>query len=88
LGLEAAGYSTAAVLVSLRDENLFGDLGKIQVPTLILHGVHDLVCPYPLALAMNQGIKGSKLVPMENSGHELFWEEHEKVNQELNQFIS
>ncbi|MDR7071357.1 alpha/beta fold hydrolase [Fictibacillus barbaricus] len=87
LGLEAAGYSTAAVLISLRDENLFGDLGKIQVPTLILHGVHDLVCPYPLALAMNQGIKSSKLVPMEKSGHGLFWEEHEKVNQELNQFI-
>jgi non-heme chloroperoxidase len=87
LGLEAAGYSTAAVLVSLRDESLFADLGKIRVPTLILHGVHDLVCPYPFALAMNQGIQGSKLVPMEKSGHGLFWEEHEKVNRELNQFI-
>jgi non-heme chloroperoxidase len=87
LGLEAAGYSTAAVLVSLRDESLFTDLGKIHVPTLILHGVHDQVCPYPLALAMNHGIQGSKLVPMEKSGHGLFWEEHEKVNEELDQFI-
>jgi non-heme chloroperoxidase len=87
LGLEAAGYSTAAVLGSLRDESLFADLGKIQVPTLILHGVHDQVCPYPLALAMNKGIRNSKLVPLNNSGHGLFWEEWEKVNKELSQFI-
>ncbi|MCM3720029.1 alpha/beta fold hydrolase [Fictibacillus phosphorivorans] len=87
LGLEAAGYSTAAVLGSLRDESLFEDLRKIRVPTLILHGVHDQVCPYPFALAMNKGIRQSKLVPMENSGHGLFWEEWEKVNKELAQFI-
>jgi non-heme chloroperoxidase len=87
LGLEAAGYSTAAVLGSLRDESLFADLGKIQVPTLILHGVHDQVCPYPLALAMNKGIRNSNLVPLNNSGHGLFWEEWEKVNKELSQFI-
>jgi non-heme chloroperoxidase len=87
LGLKAAGYSTAAVLGSLRDESLFADLGKIQVPTLILHGVHDQVCPYPLALAMNKGIRNSNLVPLNNSGHGLFWEEWEKVNKELSQFI-
>jgi non-heme chloroperoxidase len=87
LGLQAAGYSTAAVLGSLRDESLFDDLVTIQVPTLILHGVHDQVCPYPLALAMNKGIRNSKLVPMENSGHGLFWEEWEKVNREIAKFI-
>ncbi|MDM5317537.1 alpha/beta hydrolase [Fictibacillus sp. b24] len=87
LGLEAAGYSTAAVLGSLRDESLFDDLGKIQVPTLILHGVHDKVCPFPLALAINRGIRNSKLVPMENSGHGLFWEEWEKLNTEIAEFI-
>jgi non-heme chloroperoxidase len=87
LGLEAAGYSTAAVLGSLRDESLFADLGEIQVPTLILHGVHDLVCPFPLALAMNQGIRNSRLVPFEDSGHGLFWEEWQKVNKELSNFI-
>lgn len=87
LGLEAAGYSTAAVLVSLRDEVLFDDLGKIRVPTLILHGVHDKVCLFPLALAMNKGIAGSRLVPMELSGHGLFWEERDKLNEEIAAFI-
>lgn len=87
LGLQAAGYSTAALAASLRDESLFSDLGKIQVPTIILHGVHDKVCLYPLAIAQNKGIANSKLVPFEYSGHGLFWEERDKFNEELVQFI-
>lgn len=87
LGLQAAGWSTAAVAASLRDESLFSDLGKIRVPTLILHGIHDKICPFPLALAQKEGIKNSKLVPFEKSGHGLFWEERDKFNKELAQFI-
>ncbi|QYY44003.1 alpha/beta fold hydrolase [Aneurinibacillus thermoaerophilus] len=87
LGLQAAGWSTAAVLASLRDESLFFDLGKINVPTLILHGVHDKICLFPLAVAQNKGIKNSKLVPFENSGHGLMWEERDKFNKQLTQFI-
>ena len=87
LGLQAAGWSTAALAASLRDESLFFDLGKIRVPTLILHGIHDKICPFPLAVAQKKGIKNSKLVPFENSGHGLFWEERDKFNKELAQFI-
>lgn len=87
LGLQASGWSTAALAASLRDENLFSDLGRIQVPTLILHGTHDKICPFPLAEAQRQGIKNSKLVPFESSGHGLFWEERDKFNKELAQFI-
>lgn len=87
LGLQAAGWSTAAVLASLKDESLFFDLGKINVPTLILHGVHDKVCLFPLAVVQNKEIKNSKLVPFENSGHGLMWEERNKFNKELTQFI-
>lgn len=87
LGLQAAGWSTAALATSLRDESLFSDLGVINVPTLILHGIHDRVCPFPLAEAQKAGIRNSKLVPFENSGHGLFWEERDKFNQELAYFI-
>jgi non-heme chloroperoxidase len=87
LGLQAAGWSTAQVAASLRDENLFYDLETIQVPTLILHGIHDQVCLYPLAATQNQAIKNSQLVPFEYSGHGLFWEEKDKFNRELSQFI-
>lgn len=87
LGLQAAGWSTAALAASLRDESLFSDLGKVCVPTLILHGIHDKVCPFPLAITQNQGIRGSKLVPFEFSGHGLFYEQRDKFNQELTGFI-
>lgn len=87
LGLKAAGWSTAAVAASLRDETLFYDLDKINVPTLILHGVKDKVCKFELAMVQKQEIKNSKLVPFENSGHGLFWEERDKFNKELAGFI-
>ena len=87
LGLQAAGWSTAKVAASLRDESLFSDLGKIRVPTLILHGIHDNVCPFPLGEAQKEGIKNSKLIPFENSGHGLFYEQRDKFNKELTDFV-
>ncbi len=88
LGLQAAGWATAAVAFSwLDEEGLFSDLGKINVPTLILHGIHDRVCLFPLAEAQNRGIKNSKLVPFKYSGHGLFYDERDKFNKELIQFI-
>ncbi|PGY16001.1 alpha/beta fold hydrolase [Bacillus sp. AFS031507] len=87
LGLEAAGHSTAGLLNSLRDETLFTDIKRIQVPTLILHGQHDQICLPPLASILHQGIINSKLVWFEHSGHGLFWEEQKKFTQELANFI-
>lgn len=87
LGLQASGWSTAKLATSLRDESLFSDLEKICIPTLILHGIHDKVCPFPLAVAQKEGIKNSKLVPFENSGHGLFYEQRDKFNEELMKFI-
>lgn len=88
LGLEAAGWATAAIAKTwLEDERLFDDLGKIRVPTLILHGIHDKVCLFPLAEAQKKGIKNSRLIPFEYSGHALFYDQRDKFNKELTQFI-
>jgi non-heme chloroperoxidase len=88
LGLQAAGWSTAAIANAwLDEEGLFSDLGKIHVPTLILHGIHDKVCLFPLAIAQHEGIRNSKLVPFKYSGHGLFYDQRDKFNKELTQFI-
>lgn len=87
MGLQAAGWSTAAVIITLRDENLNEDLPKIVVPTLIIHGIHDKVIPFEQANQMNQKIRNSQLVPFQYSGHGPFWEERDKFNQLLSQFI-
>lgn len=87
MGLQAAGWSTSAVAASWIKEELFSDLREIQVPTLILHGIHDKVCLFPLAIAQHEGIRKSKLVPFKYSGHGLFYDERDKFNRELARFI-
>ena len=88
LGLQAAGWATAAVAYSwLDEEQLFANLGTINVPTLILHGIHDKVCLFPLGIAQNEGIRNSKLVPFKYSGHGSMFDQREKFNKELIQFI-
>ena len=87
MGLEAAGWSTAAIIEVLRDERLDADLPKIETSTLIIHGIHDLVIPFSQAEEIHQKIKNSQLVPFHYSGHGAFWEERNKVNQLLAQFI-
>ncbi|MEI6519229.1 MAG: alpha/beta hydrolase, partial [bacterium] len=45
------------------------------------------ICPFELAEAMASGIKGAKLIRFENSGHGLFYEEKDKFNTELMNFV-
>ncbi len=88
LGLVAAGHSTALGAVALRDETTFADLPSITVPTIIMHGVHDKVALYSLGVYCSQHIQNARLVPFELSGHELFYEEKEKFNNTLIEFIT
>ncbi|MDQ0242829.1 non-heme chloroperoxidase [Bacillus fengqiuensis] len=87
MGLQAAGWSTAAIIVLLRDEKLHADIPKIVAPTLIIHGIHDKVIPFEQAQELNQKIRNSQLVPFQYSGHGPFWEERDKFNELLTQFI-
>ncbi len=87
LGLQAAGWATAAIAKTWIKEVLFSDLASINVPTLIIHGIHDKVVPFQLAKVQNQGIKNSKLVPFEFSGHGSFYDQRDKFNEELMKFI-
>lgn len=87
LGLVAAGYSTAQILISLRDENLFTDVNNISKPTLICQGVHDKVCPIQFGETLDKLIPNSKLILYQNSGHALFWEEKDKLNNDILDFI-
>ena len=88
LGLRAANWSTAAIANTwLDEEGLFHDLDTIKVPTVILHGVEDKVTLFPLALAQKAAIENSTLVPFDNCGHFLFYDQREKFNKELVQFL-
>ncbi|HIW34560.1 MAG TPA: alpha/beta hydrolase [Candidatus Paenibacillus intestinavium] len=87
LGLQAASWSTIAIMETLRDENVYNDLEKIKVPTLIIHGIHDQVIPFVNAEETSKLIKNSKLVPFQYSGHATFYDERDKFNKLLMEFI-
>lgn len=87
LGLQAAGWATAAIANTWIDEVLFYDLGMINVPTLIIHGIHDKVVPFELGEIQNKGIRNSKLIPFKYSGHASFYDQKDKFNEELVKFI-
>ncbi|MBO2533383.1 non-heme chloroperoxidase [Planifilum fulgidum] len=87
LALQAAGWSTAAIIRTLRDERLDADLPRIHVPTLIVHGIHDKVIPFSQAEELSRRIDRSRLVPFLYSGHGPFWEERDKMNRLLMKFV-
>lgn len=88
LGLKASSIGTVECLFSLRDENIYEDLHKIKVPTIIMHGRMDQICPYGLAIIMKEQIKNSILDTFEYSGHGLFYDELNKLNQDLLNFMN
>lgn len=87
LGMEASGHATATSAETFRDADLRGDMGNITVPTLICHGTNDEICPFDItAEVLDEGIENTDLVRFEESGHGLFYEEREKLVDELAAF--
>jgi proline iminopeptidase len=58
----------------MENHNVIARLSEIQIPTLILVGREDFICPPSQAHIMHAGIPDSELVIFENSGH-LPWVE-------------
>lgn len=88
LGFQAAGWATAEIADTwLHEEKLFEDLKKIDVDTLIIHGIHDKVCLFPLALEQEKLIKNAKLVKFKNSGHGVFYDEKDRFNEVVESFV-
>ncbi|WP_277409741.1 alpha/beta fold hydrolase [Lacrimispora xylanisolvens] len=86
VGLQAAGWATAKIANTWIQEVLFQDLTEICVPTLIIHGIHDKVVPFPLGEIQHQYIKNSVLMPFEFSGHGAFYDQKDEFNQALADF--
>jgi non-heme chloroperoxidase len=89
--MAASPFATVKSAEALRDTDLRDDMQMISdrnLPVAIFHGTQDKISPFDLATVMNQGIKGSRLVKFEKSGHALNIEEKEKANSELMKFIA
>lgn len=63
-------------------------LPTITVPTLLCYGEHSAVFPGPLGEWMHEQIPDSELVTFAESGHSPFWEEPEKFNEKVTEFVA
>ncbi len=65
-----------------------GDLARIDVPTLVLHGDDDRILPITAtALRTHEAVKGSKLVVLDGAPHGMLWTHAEEVNRALLDFL-
>ena len=83
-----AQQASIKTLEAMRDEDLRADLAGICVPTAILHGANDVICPFSLAEELQNGIRNSFIVRFEQSGHCPFYEEKDAFNRTLVDFIN
>jgi pimeloyl-ACP methyl ester carboxylesterase len=64
------------------------DLAKITVPTLVVHGDSDRICPLAATgKRIHEAIKGSRLVVVEGGPHGLNWTHADELNTALLEFI-
>jgi len=87
LSLVASSQGTIASAKALRDEDLRDDLQHVAVETLIIHGVHDKICPFEFAEEMEKGIPNARIERFEESGHGTVLDEMVKFNETLLRFI-
>jgi non-heme chloroperoxidase len=66
-----------------------GDLPKIDVPTLVVHGTDDRILPYSATAERLPGlIADLRLVTVEGGPHNIAWTHPEEVNPALLEFLS
>lgn len=85
---QAAMLSARKSLEALRDEDLREDIKKINMPVLICHGINDRVCPFAFAEETQKLIRNARLTRFENSGHDIFYAEKDKLNTEIALFVN
>ncbi len=81
------GPSEFTITGTIRDIDLSPQLGRIQLPTLVLGGRYDEVTP-TVADQIRNGIPGARGVTFPNSSHLPFWEEREAFLEVLDRFLT
>jgi non-heme chloroperoxidase len=66
-----------------------GDLPKIDVPTLVVHGTEDRILPFDVTAKRLPGlIADVKLVAVDGGPHNIAWTHPEEVNEALLDFLA
>ena len=81
------GPNEFVIVGTLRDWDITGRLGEIDVPTLFTSGRHDECAPKQAEI-VHTGIPGSEWVVFENSSHMQFAEEADRYLEVLDGFLT
>jgi pimeloyl-ACP methyl ester carboxylesterase len=85
----AVGANAAPLIESNRiGFDVRGELNLVAAPTLIVSGREDFVCGPPAAQDLANGIKGSQVVMLEQTGHMMFMEQPEAFRSAVEKFLS
>ena len=74
-------------LVACNQFDITARLGEINVPTLIVAGRDDAFTPPQQSEVLHEGIKGAKLLVIEDAGHTVSNEKPEEFNAALRDFL-
>jgi pimeloyl-ACP methyl ester carboxylesterase len=74
-------------LTQIERDNVLDLLGKLTVPTLLVHGTRDTIVPYTHAEKLAAAIPGATFVSFEGGGHFLNAREAVKVNHLVRDFV-
>ena len=74
-------------LAQIEKDDVFALLGRLAVPTLILHGTRDPIVPYTHGQKFAAAVPGATLVSFEGGGHMLNGREPVKVNRLIRDFV-
>jgi pimeloyl-ACP methyl ester carboxylesterase len=61
--------------------------GEINHPTLVIHGTDDLIWHFKHSGVLLEKIKGSKLLSLEGTGHELHFEDWNTIIEGIDKHI-
>jgi non-heme chloroperoxidase len=85
----AAAESATAPCVDTWLTDFRGDLPRIDVPVLVVHGTEDRILPFDSTAARLPAlIADCTLVPVEGGPHNIAWTHPDEVNGALLEFIA
>jgi pimeloyl-ACP methyl ester carboxylesterase/DNA-binding winged helix-turn-helix (wHTH) protein len=82
--------NAADLLSALGDIDIREELGRVRVPTLVLHSSDDAVVPMKDGLELASGIAGARFVPLESRNHVVLPTEPAwaRFSQEIETFLA
>ncbi|SDN97154.1 alpha/beta fold hydrolase [Alkalicoccus daliensis] len=83
LSMQASKHATISAAKELREADLRDEVTDITIPTVVMHGKKDEICEFGFAEELERLIPKVTLIPFEESGHGLHYDEAEKLNREL-----